>query len=148
MKKKYHKSITKGIALLALSILICIPYQSCKLEDFASVDCYKCFRDMPKYSNVKITVLIDDEITAVPIDVYKGTFDNKNFMFTEVTASNILYLRFENEVEYTLIAKYNRNGRPHYVVNRLFMKIREDTESCNQPCYYVTGYDVDLRLKI
>jgi hypothetical protein len=147
LSKDIKTTSLRGVGLIFVIFTLCIPYQSCKIEDFASVDCYKCFRDMPKYSNVKIKVLIDDEITAVPIDVYKGTFDNKNFMFTEVTSSNILYLKLENEVEYTLIAKYNRNGRPHYVVNRVYMKIKEDYESCNQPCFYVTGDEVDLRLK-
>ena len=143
-----HVKICKVICLLFLILIIGIPYQSCNIEDFAGVDCSECFREMPKYSNVKVKVLIDDKTTAVPIDVYKGSFDNKSYLFTEVTASNILYLKLENEVEYTLIAKYNRNGRPHHVVNRVYMKIKEDYESCNQPCYYVTGDNVDLRLKL
>ena len=142
-----YKKVRHALSLLLLVLLIGIPHQGCNPEDFASVDCAECYRDIPRYSNVTIKVLIDDETTAVPIEVYKGTFDSKSFLFTEITTSNILYLKLENEVEYTLIAQYNRNGRPHSVANRVYMKIKEDYESCNQPCYYVTGDNVDLRLK-
>lgn len=138
----------KRIALILISsAFIPLQHYSCSTEDFQVVDCSECYTDKPEFSEAKISVTIDDENLQVPITVYLGSYDDGLIVYEDITTIRLNYVWLKNEVDYTLVAEYTRNGRTVNVVNGLTMKIRKDYENCNEPCYYVRNRSVNLKLK-
>ena len=135
------------VLILISAVFILLPHHSCDIEDLKVFDCSECYTNKPEFSEAKISVTIDNENQQVPITVYLGSYDDGLIVYEDITTSLMNYVWLENEVDYTLVAEYIRNGRTVNVVNGLTMKIRKDYENCNEPCYYVRNRNVNLKLK-
>jgi hypothetical protein len=136
-----------SIRMVVVLILFLVPSSSCNLIDRLFVDCSNCYSDIPLYGEQSLRVSIDDENPEVTITVYIGPWEKGNveYIFTMIENEQKIVLR--TDVHYTLIAEYTKNGRTYNVVNGSILKVQEDYDSCDEPCYYVSHRSVDLRLK-
>lgn len=130
-----------------LFLLALIPQSGCELMEIIVVDCNTCYTNYSEVSDIKVKVTINEENQQVTITAYYGPYENNNIAFVESSTREEKILFLETDKHYTLKAEYTKNGRTYYVINGAKLTVRRDTESCSDPCYYVTGKNVDLRLK-
>jgi hypothetical protein len=145
MRSLKIKNIISRAVLVFLLFLI--PNSSCNLIDRIFVDCSTCYTDIPIYSEQLIRVSIDNETPEVFITVYEGPWEKGNVEFTFTMFENEQTVVLRTDKHYTLRAEYTKNGRTYYVINGCILKVLEDYDSCDEPCYYVRHRSVDLRLK-
>lgn len=146
-KEKINKKLKSTLRLIVLISIAFIPQSSCELLEIISVNCAECYTDYPYYEELRAEITINDENQFVPITVFIGPFEDNNISYRDTSIRVARYLWVETGVDYTIRAEYTKNGRTYYVINGAKLTTREDTESCDAPCYYVTGKNVDLRLK-
>jgi hypothetical protein len=139
--------IKSTLRVLVLITITLVPQSSCELLDIITVDCAECYTDYPYSEELSAEITINSENQAVPITVFYGPFENNDIAFRDTSIKSIKYLWLDTGVDYTIRAEYTKNGRTFYVINGAKLTPRKDTDSCNAPCYYVTGKKVDLRLK-
>ena len=130
-----------------ISIATIIVLQSCSVERLLDFNCEECYIDKPLYSAIQANFTINDENQEIPLTIYRGSPDNNKIVLTDIVTVETLFIDIENEVEYTFVARYTRNGRTHYVINTLKTQVYIDQESCSAPCYYVTNKKVNLKIK-
>jgi hypothetical protein len=142
--KNYYR---KSLYTLLLFVFIILPNKGCELSSIVVVNCHTCFADYPSYYNVLSNISINKENQNVPIKVYYGKIEDNALVYEMVSHSKNTYLWLETEAEHTLVAEYKKEGRTHLVVNSVKMRVLKDYESCSEPCYYVIGDKIDLKLK-
>lgn len=130
------------IAVVAFSLSV-----SCDSINLSAVNCAECYIDDPEYGYIKLDLTINDENPEVMITLYNNTFDYDNIIYSEIVHYSSVELEIMTNKEYVIEAQYLKNGRSYHVVNRAKLKTRRDTESCNEPCYYIVKRSVDLRIK-
>lgn len=140
--------MVRFIKLLVLSALIAIPYQSCELGEIISVDCSECYIDKPEWGAFEAEISLNQENPFVIITTYLGNYEDNNVAFVDTAYSSNKLIWVNTNTKYTLKADYKKNGRTYYVVNGGRLKVRLNNDTCDRPCYYITGSRMDLRLKI
>ena len=130
-----------------LSIATALTLYGCSMERLLEFSCNECYIDEPFYSTIEANITINSENSEVPLTIYLGSPDDNIAVLTDTITAETIRIDVENEVEYTFVAQYYRNGRTHYVINTLKTKVFYDTETCSAPCYYVTNKKVNLILK-
>ncbi len=143
----YNKILIKYSKLLLIFLLAFLPNSSCQLIEIIAVDCNKCYTNFPDEEYITVEVTINEDNRIVPITVFYGPFENNNIAFETTITQREKDLWLETDKHYTLRAEYIKNGRTYFVVNGAKLTTRKDTESCDEPCYYVTGKNVNLELK-
>lgn len=142
-----YKPIYKILKTLILFILLFVPQSSCELLEILNVNCNECYTEYPQYEELTASITINEENNRVPFTVYYGPYERDNVAFRDTVWDNKLYLWLETDVDYTIKVDYMKNGRPYYVIDGAKLKVRKDTENCDQPCYFATGKSIDLRIK-
>ncbi len=142
------KNSTVRISRLILIIFFALlPNSGCELIEIIAINCNECYYNAPEVGYIKAKITINEENDQVTITAFFGAYENNNFAFEETSTSEEKKLWLDTDKHYTLRAEYTKNGRTYYVINGAKLITRRDTESCDEPCYYITGKDVDLRLK-
>ncbi|HOP03716.1 MAG TPA: hypothetical protein PLE67_04510 [Tenuifilaceae bacterium] len=142
MLKRIH------IILFTMLVLLIAPLNSCNdFLDRVLVDCSYCYADKPEYGDVELRVTINDENPSVPVTVYYGAFEDNVVAATDTARTEYFYFSLPTDEEYSFRATYQKNGLDYFVINGTKLRTRIDYESCDQPCYFITGDEVDLRKK-
>ena len=128
-------------------IVIIIAFHSCSAENLIEFNCEECYIDKPLYTTAQANLTINHENQEIPITIYRGSPDSNEIVFSDTITDKTLWIDIENQVEYTFVARYTRNGRTHYVTNTLKTRVDFYPESCSDPCYFVTNKMVNLRVK-
>lgn len=132
--------------LIIITIIAMVLIKSCSIENLLEFNCSECYPDKPLDSWVKLHLSINEENTEVPITVYLGPPENEVIVLEEVASKETHYIYIENETVYTVVAKYKVDGRTRLVFNKIETKIFYDYESCNEPCYWVSGAIANMRI--
>ncbi|HZJ73824.1 MAG TPA: hypothetical protein VFC87_03375 [Perlabentimonas sp.] len=130
-----------------IGIAVALVFHGCSIERLLEFKCEECFIEKPLYSIIEANFTINNENQEIPLTIYLGSPDNNIVVLTDTITTKTLQIDVENEVEYTFVAHYTRNGRTHYVINTLKTKVYYDTESCSDPCYYATNKKINLEIK-
>jgi hypothetical protein len=118
------------------------------------VNCSECLNDKPYKVTIKIRITSNSENPTVPITVYLGNIEEGNILVEDIGYDNYYksdnYYYFEKAEfgqYYTVVAKYQSNGRTIRVVDGKMLKVRLDNSSCDRSCYVIEGDKFDVRLK-
>lgn len=137
----------KSFITLSIIIITILTPSSCEdLKLF--VDCDKCYNDLPEKYSIKVIVDIDSENPYVPITFYKGKIDNGTIIDIDTIYHSPYYtIEVKFNEYYSAIAKYRHKGRVIYAVDGRKLSEKLDESSCSEPCYVISGDELDLRLK-
>ncbi|MBW6502279.1 MAG: hypothetical protein K0B05_12885 [Bacteroidales bacterium] len=133
------KNIIKIILLLSLSVSF-----SCEEAGLLSSYCNDCVTDEPL--NVILDLKISEEKpwTGFRLYVYSGDLED-GILLDYFDYPRTGYVVSVNR-KYTFVAEYTI-GATYMIVNSVTPGVRYYKELCDDPCYYVTDRNVDLRLK-
>ncbi len=141
------KVLFRTIGVVFFVFLLCVPKQSCDEPFIFRIDCSECYISPPDYTLVFITVNRNAENLKIPITVYYGPFEDNNIAAIDTARSNKIWISLQTNKHYTLKGEYFKNGRLYNVINGTHLRLRFDDETCDEPCYYILGNEVDLTLK-
>jgi hypothetical protein len=113
------------------------------------VTCSDCTKDEPK--NAVIEIKADDKAIIISsetiVRVYYGNLEDSVLLATyTASASNLTYTAYLNK-KYTITATYLIKNSTYTVVDSVYPRVKYDSNSCTEPCYYVYDKKVNLKLK-
>ncbi len=129
--------------LLTILIVIFFPL-SCENMESIFVDCNSCYNDKPLETIISISITNNEENRTVPITVYQGSIDDGEIIFEDI---NLTIFNVEVGKYYSVVAKYNKDGKTIYAVDGKKVRTKLDESSCSDPCYIIIGDKFDVRLK-
>lgn len=132
--------------LFTVSLLAFVIFFSCEKPVF--VQCSECLSYEPV--NTKINIRIDlnyQGLLETEVTVYEGNLEDGIVYerFTAIGSSTNSTVSINKK--YTLTARYYFDKSNYVTVNSVFPKVRYTRNACDDPCYFIFGKDVDLRLK-
>ncbi len=137
--------MTKYLRLFVVFLILLMPGIGCDRPLF--VNCDECYTDEPSEAELLVKITINNENPKVPLAIYQGTFDTGEEIAQDTVTTESFYIFVKTKKMYTVVAEYHKNGKIIRVVNGHKIKTYLDNESCDSPCYVVTGTTLDARLK-
>lgn len=137
--------MNKFLRLFLLYLFLLLPGVGCDRPLF--INCDECYTEEPTDAELQVKVTINSENPVVPLTIYEGTFDTGEEIARDTATTESFYIFVKTKKLYTAVAEYRKNGKIIKVVNGHKIKTYLDSESCDSPCYVVTGTTLDARLK-
>jgi hypothetical protein len=144
---KIHRCqiIRKNIVIFIVLIMFIF---GCKPEYSFEYNASTCLPAKPLSFTIHPKITLDYENKHIPVTVYLGSIDDNNIVIERTLSKEVTGLYLKTETYYTIVAKYIRNGRTHFVINSIEIEVVKNCEDCPDPCFYVYAREIDLRLKI
>jgi hypothetical protein len=137
------KRIILGIILSVFMILM-----SCD-EKILFVKCADCTDTEPVEASleVKLDNFVDGISVMPQVRIYEGNIEDSILLGTY----NVIDVIWEHTVpvnkKYTLTATYNTGKATYVAVDSTTPRVRYETQQCENPCYYIYGKSLNLRIK-
>lgn len=144
MSIKYFKTLSFIVAFATIAL---VPQSGCDESSYVFVDCDNCYSNWPDFEEAELSITINSDNTYVPITVFEGPYEDGNVAYLDTAYSKTHYIIIDTDTQFTLQAEYRKDGRPYYVISGARLKTHYEEESCTDACYYVSGKEVDLRMK-
>jgi hypothetical protein len=137
------RSILKYFLLIALLLLL-----SCDKSGLFIL-CSDCLQDEPTTADLDIK--IDDSVLndarSINIKIYSGNLEDSILLATfDATNSSQTYTVTINK-KYTVTATYSTTKTTYIAVDSTIPRVKYVTDQCKEPCYFIYGKKIDLRLK-
>ncbi len=134
------RNITKILVFLLFSIGF-----SCEKNGFF-VKCEDCINEEPV--DTRLEILLDADVSSgAIITVYEGNIeDNIIYDTFNATGEKTSVVVFLNR-KYTVSAKYLISEKYYIAVDSATHRVTFDDMKCEEPCYFIYDFDVDLKLK-
>ncbi len=144
MRKFKHISSIILIVIIAVSVKI----SGCEQEDLDFyIDCFDCLETPPDSASLIIYVTINEENPFVPLELYRGDYEDKVWDFTDTVYNDTTYIYAEMGLQYSIKASYMKDGEPILAIDGDKLRVADGEGECYPPCYVVRGGTLDLRLK-
>jgi len=137
--------MNKSVLISFCFFLFLIAGTSCNRVLF--VVCDDCYSDKPDEAEVKITFTINKENSEVPFTLYKGKFDTGEAIYTDIARTSSYSLSLKMNQYYSVVAEYKSGSKTIRVVNGVKLTTYQDSESCDDPCWVITGDKLNAELK-
>lgn len=147
MKRNTLRFLKRPLVGLMILFMMSIPKMSCKDMESWIVDCAECYTEPFVVAPVYIWLSSNSENQEIPITVYYGPYEDNRVAVKDTAHRDRIEIVLETNSHYSIKAEYHKNGRPYNVIRGTHLKLRHDTDQCDEPCYYLTGDEVDMRLK-
>ena len=133
----------KYLLLLTLMLLL-----SCDKSGLI-VYCPDCVKDEPKsvILDIKVDKLDLISYKATIVRIYSGNLEDSVLLITYNVSSTDLTYKATLNKKYTLVAIYIKEGVTYTVVDSTIPRVRYEKNLCKEPCYFVYGKKVNLKLK-
>ncbi len=146
-------SIKICIALI-LSILLlgsCEGFLKSETEDCDYPDYSDCDTHEPEYADLKIEVLNDDSYKLDRVEVFLGNVEKGDIVKVisnlENNKDDVINVSVATDTKYSARAFYINSPDTFVCIDGTKIKKRKYT-NCDSTCWYVTGDEIDLVLKI
>jgi len=124
--------------------LIIIFAMSCEGSEF-SVKCSDCTTTEPHEATLECRV---DLSNIKMIHIWEGKLEDGVLIDSMLKYSTSVFKKnVPLNKHYTITATYIIDNKTYIAVGSALPRVRHTTNKCDQPCYYVYGNEVDLRLK-
>jgi len=114
-----------------------------------NVKCEDCISTEPTVTDLKLK--LDDNIGTLGstvVQVYEGLLEDNILRGTYYAQGSDLSVKVYINKKYTLTAKYDAGyGTVYITVDSATPRVKYVPDQCNDTCYIVYDYDIDLRLK-
>lgn len=111
------------------------------------VDCNECYTEKPDSVDLIIEATLNGEYPEVPIVVYLGEIEDKLIEYVDTIYENPYYLYVHADMQYSVVAKYEKEDRTLYVVDGTKPKVLKVADACDTECYVIEDVDLDIRIK-
>lgn len=131
---------------ILMAILPLILLSSC--EEGGLTDCGYCYDDLS--GPYKLEIEVDNPYFSpyyVIITVYEGPVENNIILYRYTTDWHKSYVDAVLYKNYTVTAEYNFYGQHYLATDETCLQVRYDDTSCENPCYYVYGNKINLKLR-
>jgi hypothetical protein len=112
--------------------------------------CRDCYVDEPERPTIEVKLSNFDPAMGfyvVQVDVYDGNLEDSILIVSDkVTSGDWSYKGYFNK-KYTFTATYVLANNKYITVDAAFPEVRYVKDQCDEPCYYVYGNKINLRLK-
>jgi hypothetical protein len=136
---------TQWAKYIVLHILIFIA--GCGDQSIESFDCSTCYQDKPEWGPLQIIVTINSENTIVYLTIFRGDFEDDDIEYKDSTAFSDYTVDVPVDKYYSVKAEYKVGDKTIYAVDGDKLKVKKNSTSCDQECYYFKGGYIDVRLR-
>lgn len=123
---------------------------SCEELD-SIVQCQECVYDEPQAAELRIKTGSTDWIIygskPVVIRIYEGNLEDDILMASFTTTSDVTSYTVSLNKKYTVTATYKLGDNTYIAVDSVVPGVKYIKNQCDEPCYYVYGRTLNLRLK-
>lgn len=138
------KRIIKILSLIVISFLF-----SCEKQGFL-VSCNECTPEEPK--NAVLEIKLDPPGAAgTTIKIYEGNLEDNILLESIITRTKTFTYTVSLNKKYTITATYIIGGDytagSYTAVDSAAPGVRYSKDQCDEPCYYIYGREVNLKLK-
>jgi hypothetical protein len=116
-------------------------------QSIESFDCSTCYQDKPEWGPLQIKVTINSENTIVYLTIYRGDIENNEIEFEGQTVYPDYTVDVPVDKYYSVKAEYKVGDKTIYAVDGDKLKVKKNSTSCDQECYYFKGGYIDVRLR-
>ncbi|MGQ9621309.1 MAG: hypothetical protein ACUVTX_10055 [Bacteroidales bacterium] len=115
------------------------------------IDCRDCTEEEPEYAI--LIVYLDNSLTGgsnppATVKIYEGILEDNILLNTFYVRYKKLEIDVALNKKYTLTATYTGpNGKQYIAVDTAYPRVRYEKSQCENPCYYLYDYIVNLRIK-
>ncbi len=111
-------------------------------------DCRECSTD--GIGDVKLKLYIGStsyDPASRRITVYEGAIEDSLILSRFSTHAG--YIEYDALLykDYTVTVEFVRNGKTNISIDAACPQLRYDENTCNEPCYYIYGNIIDVRLR-
>ncbi len=116
-------------------------------EEQSIVNCDECAAEEPVEADLVIRISEDPNTARTVIKVYEGELED-GILFDEIESIlNVYILQVPFNKKYTVTADYYKGNTTYRAVDSAIPRIKYEEEQCENSCFYVYDYKIDLRLK-
>jgi hypothetical protein len=112
------------------------------------VKCPDCLSDEPEETEVDIK--FDGYFSKNPVifNLYVGNLEDSVLIDTYKITSSMFVPTVTLNKKYTFTATYtSQSGIRYIAVDSFYPKVKYEKDQCDDPCFFIYGKSVDLRLK-
>lgn len=139
----YHPSRLLAILLLIL-VISCERLKDVPVDGF---DCSTCYQNQPTWVQLNIVTTINGENPYVPLTIYIGNIEDGNIDWVDTTYNESYWVDVKPDRYYSVKAEYKDGTNKVFAIDGDDVKLKQNTNNCEVPCYYQSGGYMDVRLK-
>ena len=137
------RTLIKYLLFLALTLLF-----SCDKSGLL-VKCPDCTIEEPTTAvlDIKVDALARVNDMSTVVRIYSGNLEDNILLRTSNVSDTYMKYTATINKKYTITATYITNDGSYIVVDSTTPRVKYVTSQCEEPCYFVYGRNVNLRLK-
>ncbi len=116
-------------------------------EECDTYDYSDCNTIEPIQSSLKIDLTINDENPSPVLKIYEGFIEENNIIFADTMTSAHFELYLNLGKHYTAAIDYKNDGKIITAVDGTDF-LAKSSQVCDSICWYVTGDELNLKLKL
>jgi len=134
-----------GLWLPAIILLVsCERLENVTIEGF---DCFNCYQTRPEWVQLNVSATINSENPWVPLTIYIGNIEDGNIDWIDTTYNSNYWVDVRPDKYYSVKAEYKDGSTTVYTIDGDKIKLKHNTNDCDEPCYYQSGGYIDVRLR-
>jgi hypothetical protein len=134
--------------IIGIIVSVFIILMSCD-EKILFVKCADCTDIEPV--EVSLIVKLNDFVSGIQVmpqvRIYEGYIEDSILLGTYTVMDPVWRHDVVVNKKYTLSATYNTGTATYVAIDSTTPRVRYETQQCDNPCYYVYGRSVNLRIK-
>lgn len=112
------------------------------------VKCPDCTTDEPVDTNLDLKFDSNFSNNPVIVNIYEGNLEDSILYKSYNMSGSVIFANVTLNKKYTVTATYTSDDGTKYVaVDSTTPKVKYEKDQCDDPCFYVYGKTIDLRLK-
>jgi hypothetical protein len=111
------------------------------------VYCPDCLKEEPSEAGLELKLEEGPNYAITVVNIWEGNLEDSILYKSFDTFSSKRTIKVPVNKKFTVTASYGINGIRYVAVNSTTLRTKYDKESCEEPCYFVFGRKLDLRLK-
>ncbi len=109
------------------------------------VKCEDCLPDEPKSANLNIK--LSQPQVPILVKIYEGKLEDSVLYHSDLTTWSDYTIDVPLNKKYAVTATYIIGDKKYVAVSSADPRVKYAEDQCDEPCYYVYGTDVNLRIK-
>lgn len=138
------KTMTGKSGILLIVIMITVIF-SCEKPGII-VNCEECLANEPVETDlvIKLSPVNFDQVEVI---IYEGNLEDDviySSFFTSYSEEKVTVMLNK---QYTVTARYIRNGKTFIAVDSALPRVKYDKYSCDEPCFFIYDRNINVALK-
>lgn len=134
--------------IIGIILSVFIIFMSCD-EKILFVKCTDCTDTEPVEASleVKLSGILGETSVVPQVRIYEGNIEDSILLGTFTVTDVVWQHTVAVNKKYTLSATYKTATDTYVAIDSTTPRVKYDTQQCDNPCYYIYGKSVNLRIK-